>query len=253
MTVPTSHLGAPPRPSTSLSVPELARARFAADSIAGRPGYSADAEAGLLTLLAQDLIQQRFSAGDELCRLDGWCAGIWIIQSGAVELTMANGHDRLVLQTVCRGEAFGLVRLLDGQPRPYAVRASTAVTALLLPVTKFPQLRQQRSFMELVVAGLSRRLVRAWDHLAAVLADDLHTKAARILLAEEREGVVPLSQAALAHLLGVSRPALNVALGSLRDAGFVELRYRRILILDHDGLESAARIPSITGPGTDLL
>ncbi|MGW4057612.1 Crp/Fnr family transcriptional regulator [Amycolatopsis sp. NPDC004747] len=246
-------MAAPPRPITSFSVPELARARFAADSLAGRPGYGAEAESGLLTLLAGELIQQRFSAGAELGHLDGWCAGIWIIQTGTVELTMANGRDRLVLQTVCRGEAFGVVRLLDGQPRPYAVRASTEVTALLLPVTTFPHLRQDRSFMELVVAGLTRRLVRAWDHLAAVLADDLRTKAARILLAEEREGVVPLSQATLANLLGVSRPALNVALGSLRDAGLVELRYRRIPILDHDGLEAAARIPSTAGPATDLL
>ncbi|WP_290052598.1 Crp/Fnr family transcriptional regulator [Amycolatopsis solani] len=233
-------------------MPELARVRFAADSIAGRPGYSADAEAGLLALLAENLIQQKISAGDELCNLDGWCSGIWIIQAGTVELTMANEHDHLVLQTVCRGEAFGLVQLLDGQSLPYAVRARTAVTALLLPVTKFPQLRRQPSFMELVVAGLTRRLVRAWDHLAAVLADDLSTKAARILLAEEREGVVPLPQVTLANLLGVSRPGLNVALGSLRDAGFIELRYRRILILDHDGLESAARIPSIVDPATDL-
>ncbi len=46
----------------------------------------------------------------------------------------------------------------------------------------------------------------------------------------------------MAALLGVSRQAVNEAVGELRDAGLIETGYRRISILDTVGLEAVANI-----------
>jgi len=252
MTPPTPQAGEHASP-TALSAADLSRARFAANSLAGRPVGGAEVDSDLLTLLAGDLVQQQFSPNNELCHLDDWAAGIWIIQAGTAELTMGNGEDRIVLQTVCRGEAFGVVQLINGQRRPYTVRATSPVTALLLPVVTFAQLRAKQTFTELVISGLARRLVQVWDRLAAVLGDDLRTRTARILLVENRGGVVPLAQATLANLLGVTRPAINAALGTLQRAGLVELHYRRIVIADRVGLVAAAHVHGPPGRPADLL
>jgi len=50
----------------------------------------------------------------------------------------------------------------------------------------------------------------------------------------------PLTQEFLSHMLGVRRATVNVAIGTLKKAGFVRYVRGKITMVDRPGLESAA-------------
>jgi DNA-binding FadR family transcriptional regulator len=62
------------------------------------------------------------------------------------------------------------------------------------------------------------------------------------LLLDEQDsyGDVLLSQAAIAELLGASRQSVNEALAQLRTDGSIKTGYRRISVIDEDGLTQAS-------------
>lgn len=51
---------------------------------------------------------------------------------------------------------------------------------------------------------------------------------------------LPLTQEVLSQMLGVRRPSVTVAAGSLQDAGLISFRRGRITVLDRRGLEGAS-------------
>ena len=51
---------------------------------------------------------------------------------------------------------------------------------------------------------------------------------------------IPLTQEQLATMLGVRRPTVTIAAGSLQDAGLISYRYGRVTIIDRDGLRRTA-------------
>jgi CRP-like cAMP-binding protein len=57
---------------------------------------------------------------------------------------------------------------------------------------------------------------------------------------EEQAVTLPMSQAELASVLGLSRPNVNLRLRRLQAQGLVELRRGQIRVLDADRLRAAA-------------
>jgi CRP-like cAMP-binding protein len=82
--------------------------------------------------------------------------------------------------------------------------------------------------------------------MRATACNALHpveNRCARWLLeTQDRVGAdeFPLSHAFLSIMLGVHRPTVTIALGTLQRAGFIESRRGTIRVIDRDGLEQAA-------------
>ena len=77
--------------------------------------------------------------------------------------------------------------------------------------------------------------------MLTVTAGDLTHQVAALLLDETgpEAGGVPFSQGTIAELLGATRPSVNRVLKTLEAAGHLRLSYRRIEVLDPQGLELA--------------
>lgn len=221
----------------------LANARFAVRALGGTRGE----ERSVLSTLAEQLCARQLRVGEDLCSPGKWPPGVWIIQDGIAEVAVDVGANRCVVQTLCRGEAFGVAPLVSGRWIPCRVQAATHVSALLWPVREFlVQLERNPVLARLVLDGLVDRIVDGRVRLSAVLASSLEVRVARMLLLEERDGVVPVSQATLASMIGASRPALNRVLRDFQRDRAIELQYRRIHLLDRDRLDDSAR--SATAP-----
>ena len=106
------------------------------------------------------------------------------------------------------------------------------------------------------MAGEGIRVIQARGRLAGphtIEADGATVQAARVIAdvlalygyrtadGDEELGV-PLSQPELGSLIGASKEAVAKAIRQLREMGLVETKYRRIIVLDSDGLRSFAKL-----------
>lgn len=95
---------------------------------------------------------------------------------------------------------------------------------------------------------LTERYARAVVTLMgqSIACNRLHTLTERcarwLLLTHDRvsSDQFTLTQEFLATMLGVHRPAVSIAAGSLQQAGFISYRRGRVTIVDAEGLESAS-------------
>jgi CRP-like cAMP-binding protein len=105
------------------------------------------------------------------------------------------------------------------------------------------ELRENREFAE-----LAHRYAQAWtDQIGrSGTCNAVHSVVERcalwLLMTQDRVGseVLPLTQEFLATMLGVRRPSVTLAAGSLQQAGLIHYTRGRITVLDRSGLEAAS-------------
>ena len=96
-----------------------------------------------------------------------------------------------------------------------------------------------RTLSRALIVWLCKRLRETTDQLEGVALLDIEQRLARFLVtlardrAPEGDGrtrvALPVSQTEVAHLLGASRPKINVALGVFESEGLIERRGAAIL------------------------
>jgi CRP/FNR family cyclic AMP-dependent transcriptional regulator len=154
------------------------------------------------------------------------------IESGAVKLTVINGHGKQVVVAIFgRGEFFG-EGCMAGQPRRIGTM-STVTSSILLSIDK-------KRFMKALHAGhgladgfisfLLARNVRIEEDLIGQLFSSTEKRLARTLLLLARYGkqtpaertIPSASRGKLASLVGVSRSRINFFMTKFRKLGFIE-------------------------------
>ncbi len=80
--------------------------------------------------LAGYLEQRESARGSVLFKQGEPQAGVWVLRSGTVELTVANGRRPLVVQVLHPGDVDGDIALLLGRPPPYGAHALDDVVCL---------------------------------------------------------------------------------------------------------------------------
>lgn len=204
------------------------------------------------SLLKLHARRRAFKRGAVLVANGEQFAGLWYVESGSVAVVGRSLCQReFIFRFRDPGEWFGETYLLDGVPWLYDHIASVKTTALHLPHREARQLLETNPdvYRELVRITCARLRLTA-KYVEELIVPDLAARLAYHLLVIARESAhrgaprmrleVTLSQAVLASLLGATREAVGRHLVRWREAGWVDLRYRRVTILDPDALETLA-------------
>ncbi|NNF65214.1 MAG: Crp/Fnr family transcriptional regulator [Acidimicrobiia bacterium] len=166
----------------------------------------------------------------------------FLIEKGEVSLYRGSGDDRRVVARVGPGAVIGDIAMFSGDPYISSAQANTHVTAFQFERERLlPELAQHPAVcLRWLVAGL-RQLEHTQRRVIHLLHKTVRSRVAD-LLAEEADAdmEVRLSQATIATLLGTSRQSVNEAISELRDLGIVKTAYRRITVMDCDGLQAIA-------------
>ena len=173
-------------------------------------------------------------------------AEVHLVLCGAVELSFDTGGRRVTAAVVRAGEAFNDAHVLSGRPARLEAR-TLAYTQLLTvdgPALVDLVARHRRVALEWLRA-IAERSYELESRLIELLAHDVDTRLALLLLDQSEHGEVELSQSVIARLLGAHRTSVNRALKVLEAAGTIRLGYRRIEVLDARALRTTAGLEPV--------
>ena len=189
---------------------------------------------------------RRYAAGEVIAHEGDLADTLHLVRSGrvAVGLTTRSGHQ-VTFTLLGPGEVFGELALLDPESRRTAtLTALEATETVTLARPEFDRLRAGRpEFAQALVDLLAERVRRLSDQLVEALYVPADTRVLRRLLtaAQLYGGTeLPLTQDDLAGLAGTARATVNRVLRAEARRGTLELRRRRIRILDRAALERRA-------------
>lgn len=180
-----------------------------------------------------------FEAGDVLFDVGDGCDGFGMIVAGRIRVSaQSRGGRELVLYRVNPGESCTMTAscLLSGAPYPARGVVECPIAGIFLSRTVFRHLVDSSdSFRDFVFSILTNRI----DHLMEVVCEVAFHKldlrlASRLL---ELGPTVEMTHQQLADEIGSTREMVSRILEAFADRGWVELRRRRIDIVDSAALQ----------------
>lgn len=144
-----------------------------------------------------------------------------------------------ILVVLEAGNWFGEISLIDGRPRTHDATAVGAAEVLVLPRAAFDALMKRHAFSQAICRMLAARMRSLYGMVEDATLRSTRARVARRLMllargdatqARDARPVVPVSQEALAMMLGITRQTLSKELKLLVEAGAVALGYGRIEI-----------------------
>ena len=175
--------------------------------------------------------------------------GLYGVLAGRILITIdsADGKE-LILNSHGQGEFFGEIALLDQVGRSASAVAGEASELLFVGRDVFRGFLSRRpEAMNRIISVLCARLRRSTDVIEDAAFLNVASRLAKqvISLVQDssqgeisgRQPTVQVSQADLAHMLGVSREFVNKQLKVWRAAGIVELGRRTMAVRDMRALE----------------
>jgi CRP-like cAMP-binding protein len=179
--------------------------------------------------------------GTHLFREGDFANACFIIEEGEVELYRTTGSDRSVVSRIGPGSVVGDIAMFQERPYLSSARALRTTKVLRLERDRLIPLLLARPILAMrwLVNGLSQ-LESTQQRIIRLMNRTVLEQVAGLLLDEQDSyGEVLLSQAAIAELLGASRQSVNEALARLRKEGSIDTGYRRITVVEEDGLARA--------------
>ena len=167
------------------------------------------------------------------------------VLDGCVRISMptADGHE-VVLSMVQRGEIFGEMGLLDGQPRSADATAVYDCELMVIDRRDFvPFMRSQPDIPIQLIAILCARLRRANEQIEDAMFVSLAVRLAKALLTfaqidfdNVKPAEVVITQHELSEMAGVSRENANKQLRVWEKKRWIQLARGRIRIVDPGAL-----------------
>jgi CRP-like cAMP-binding protein len=190
-----------------------------------------------------------FRQGDEVAPGSGAFYGV--VSGGIKASSLREDGKEAILVVLESGNWFGELSLIDRQPRTHDATAIGEVEVLALPRAAFDRLMLRPAFALGVCRMLAGRVRSLYGMVEDATLRSTRARVARRLLllargdatqARDSRAVVPVSQEALAMMLGVSRQTLSKELQGLVRAGAVSLGYGKIAIVSVDRLRDAGDV-----------
>jgi CRP/FNR family transcriptional regulator, cyclic AMP receptor protein len=142
-----------------------------------------------------------------------------------------------ILVVLEAGNWFGEISLIDLQPRTHDATAVGEAEVLALPRAAFDELMRRHSFSQAICRMLAARMRSLYGMVEDATLRSTRARVARrllllahgdVTLAADTRAVVPVSQEALAMMLGITRQTLSKELKLLAAHGAITLGYGRI-------------------------
>lgn len=196
-----------------------------------------------LAALAGHLRPRHFRKGTMLFHKDQPGDTLYIIEAGHVRIFLPTAEgEELTVDIAGPGDVFGELALLDGRPRSASAETLEDTTVHELSREEFQRfLATAPRFAASLIELLSMRIRQVTEYAESLAFLDIHGRVARalLLLADrhgvDREGIeidFDMTQAELASMVGATRERVNRALASFRTQRLIELRGRKIVLLD---------------------
>ncbi|HSP77207.1 MAG TPA: Crp/Fnr family transcriptional regulator [Myxococcaceae bacterium] len=194
------------------------------------------------------LQQRRYARGEVIFHQGDVGTALFIVRKGevAIRLSSAEGKE-VILALLGRGDAFGELALLDGEPRSTDAVAREESSLLSLHQEDFRRFLAERPQVAMDLLAVLSRMVRRVTqivHDSAFL--DARARLARVLLdlartqgqqsAEGRVIIPRLTQAELANLCGVTRESANKWLRFYAKEGLLTYEGGQITLVDPERL-----------------
>ena len=202
-----------------------------------------------LEQLSSVLQPWRYGKGEVIFHQGDLATALFIVRKGevAIRLSTAEGKERL-LTLLKRGDSFGEMALLDGEPRSTDAVAREETSVLRLQREDFQRFVESRPYVALrMLAEMSRMVRRITRRVYDASFLDARSRLARVLLEllEEQGGASTpggaqtpeviltsqLTQSDLAHLCGLTRESTNKCLRSFVHDGILAYEDGRISVL----------------------
>lgn len=169
-----------------------------------------------------------------------------LLQKGHVAIRVATSVTEFAtIRVLAPGQWFGEMALISAEPRMASVVALDAVETRTLHRDDFVALAAQQPTLERVLLDAMTAEVR---RLSVALAEAMYLpvpkRLARLLLSMAdtyASDTVPLTQDDLAGLCGTTRQTVNQLLADLQADDVINVSRGKVLLLDRDRLERAAR------------
>lgn len=197
--------------------------------------------------LAAQLRRRAFRRGTIIFHKDQAGDALYVVDSGRIRIFLPTpGGEELTVDVAGPGDVFGELALLDGRPRSASAESLEDAITFSISREEFQKYlaRNPRLAVSLVEL-LSSRLRHVTEYAESLAFLDVHARLARMLLEmAERYGVqkdgteidFDLTQADLGTMVGATRERVNRALAAFRAQGLIELRGRKIVLLDTNRL-----------------
>lgn len=196
-----------------------------------------------LAQVASMSIERHYERGD-LILLEGNQGGaLHYVRSGLVKIFKTSpGGKEQVLRLIAGGHTFNDVPALDGGPNP---ASAAALEPSVVYVIRRADLHALIVANPEVAATVVQTLASALRHLVALVEDlslrHVTARVAKILLDQEKasqeaQRVYHLTQQEMAALAGTAREVVGRALKELEQAGAIEMRQGRAVVLDRERL-----------------
>jgi CRP/FNR family transcriptional regulator, cyclic AMP receptor protein len=193
-------------------------------------------------LAACELVRLRpgemlFRQGDKVPPGQGAFYGL---STGSIKVsTLREDGKEAILVVLEAGNWFGEISLIDQQPRTHDATALGAAEVLALPRAAFDALMKRDAFAQAICRMLAARTRSLYGMVEDATLRSTRARVARRLLllargdatqARDARPVLPVSQEALAMMLGITRQTLSKELKALVADGAITLGYRSIEI-----------------------
>ncbi len=198
-------------------------------------------DAPTLSVCVANLRVRRYKKSDSVFHQGDPGDSLYIIESGSVKIVLPSpdGQEDAIIATLGRGEFFGELALLDGEPRSADAVAKEDTALLVLERDDFLAfLDRSPEVATKLLAALSRRLRRTDQLVQDAAFLDVPARLARALLqlSESPEAATGLTQSELAAMVGASRESVNRWLQFYRRRGLIDSASGSIRVLQPEEL-----------------
>lgn len=215
----------------------------------GMPVSEQRALLGAAVLLRLNPGEMLFRQGDEV---SGGSGGFYGLLGGTLKAsTLREDGREAILALLEAGNWFGEISLIDGLPRTHDATALAPAEVLAVPGRAFQALMKRNAFARSVSLLLATRVRSLYGMVEDATLRSTRARVARRLLllargdaspAGDARPVLPVSQEALAMMLGITRQTLSKELKVLVARGAIALGYGRIEIASVARLEALASL-----------
>jgi CRP-like cAMP-binding protein len=201
-----------------------------------------------LRYLAERASRRTFEHGETIFREGDPGDSLYVIANGIVKVWVSSGEgSEMVLATLRSPDAFGELSAVDGEGRSASATAlETTQLVSLDRSTLLDAVHHHPGVADGMMRGLGGLARRITEQASDLVFLDLTGRLAKTLsVLAERDGrpegdaivlALPLTQSELAEMVGGSRQSVNHILQTFQARGFLTIRGREVLILDHAAL-----------------